>query len=218
MPITLEKLFSPTATVSFEFLGDTVNVVWAPFRYTGEMQELAEKVVAEQEVDQAALTDLRAEAKQLLDSAAAIEEEDGDEAQIAALREEGADKLGEAQKAEIRLSHRDKRSIREVLATLLVSWDVLDARGKPVPTTLEELRRLPDPFVQAVFLSLSSESRPDPQKAPNSDEPSRTGRTSARSQIGTSTSSPRMPSGSARSSSTNARHGRGHTRSGGRGR
>lgn len=35
MPITLEKLFSPTVTTTSPFLGETVSVTWSPLRYTG---------------------------------------------------------------------------------------------------------------------------------------------------------------------------------------
>ncbi|MHB8398429.1 MAG: hypothetical protein ACYDCI_05770 [Candidatus Limnocylindrales bacterium] len=139
MPITLEKLLSPKVTTPVEFLGETIDVTWAPFRYTGEMQELAERLSDEETAESEAIAELRAEGKD-----------------------------DEAQSRQIRLDHRDKRSLREVLSRLLVSWEVFEGR-KRLPTDLATLNRLPDVFLTVVFLSLGRENQPDPQTAPNSD-------------------------------------------------
>lgn len=175
MPITLDKLFSPTAESSFEFLGESVTVVWAPWRWTGEMQEMADKLSAEADEEGEAIADLKAA---------------GDE-QGAKQREQAFDLQA-------------KRRIRELLATLLVSWDVLDGRT-PVGVDLPTLNKLPDPFLETVLLSLYQESMPDPQKAPNSEKPSDTEQTtgSAPSRNGMNTSSARERSASRRSSSMN---------------
>jgi len=202
MPITLAKLFSPTATVSFPFLGETVNVVWAPFRYTGEMQELADRIAAEQAVDTDEIARLRASATDKFEEAARLEQADSpDPEAIAALRTEAAAALLEADASEVRLDHRDKAAVREVLSKLLVSWDVLDEAGKPIGTDVDTLARLPDVFNRTVFFSLSQENVPDPTKAPPSDEPS-SSKTATPSPTGSPSSRRRAPSASAPSSST----------------
>jgi hypothetical protein len=98
VPITLEKLFSATVSSSFEYMGETVNLVWAPARYTGEMYELAEKMDRE------------------------IEETNEE---IAAL-EEGETK--KAIRLLARARQADRRGVRAFLAALLVSWDVMDGK------------------------------------------------------------------------------------------
>lgn len=58
MPLTLEKLFSPTVTSTLEVLGEVVTLTWAPARYTGEMDELAERLTLENAADEDALAEL----------------------------------------------------------------------------------------------------------------------------------------------------------------
>ncbi len=215
MPITLEKLFSPTATVSFPFLGETVNVTFAPWKYTGEMQDLLDRLQAEQATE-------REEMAVLIEQANARDAEadrlnGSHAADVATLRARAAELRDEASQHEVRLDHRDKAALRDVLSKLLVTWDVLDAKGKPIPTTGESLNGLPDVFLWAVFLSLNQENQPDPTPAPPSNEPS-SSRTTARSRTGSRTSLKPEPSVSRRSSSTNGRNGRSTTRSGVAGR
>lgn len=139
MPITLEKLFSPTVDTSFDFLGETVHVTWAPFRYTGEMQAFAEKLGDDERAEQLAIAELRA---------------DGHEE--------------EASAREVALDYSDKRALRQMLSVLLVGWDVMDGK-KQVKTDLATLNTLPDVFLRVVFLSLAQANQPDPPKAPNSE-------------------------------------------------
>lgn len=196
MPITLEKLFSPTATASFEFLNETVTVEYCPWRWTGEMQSV-------------------------FDTFSREEEEEAE--RIAELREAGD--MAAVQASERKLNIANKRLFREMLACdsaegrpagLLVAWDVMRGKKAVVPT-LAELNRLPDFFLTCVFLALGTENAPDPQTAPNSDEPSNTERTSVSSPTGTGSSRGRGSLASHRSSSTNGRNGRSVTRSGSRG-
>lgn len=208
MPITLAKLFSPTATVSFPFLGETVNVTWAPFKYTGEMQELAEKMVAEDETDKAEIAALRTEGDEATAEAARLLAfgEGTPEFLGAAVHQAKAVAAYDAlNKRELRLDSRDKQYLRESVSRLVVTWDVLGEDRKPIPTDLATLKTLPDFFIRTVFVSLSNESQTDPLSALESDEPSPTGKISARSRTGTSSSPGRGRSVSPRSSSTNGR-------------
>lgn len=188
MPITLEKLFSPTLTVSFPFLEETVNVTWAPWRWTGEMQDLVDRMRAEFDAERDGLEERMK---------AAIEAEGADEETV----REGV------RHALVEMSKADMAFVREMLSRLLVSWDVLDDDGKARPTDMAEMKRLPDQFLTAVWQALAKESAPDPSSAPNSDEPSDTETGSAPSPAGTSTSEPPRPSVSRRSSSTNVQSG-----------
>lgn len=218
MPITLAKLFSPTVRTSFLFLDETVNVVFAPLRYTGEMQDLAERLTGEMQVSADELDALRDEAAAADAAADQLDAEpEKDEAAVQELRDQAMVARGKAVSSEVELDHRGKAIIREFLARLLVSWDVLGEDGKPISTDIAELNRLPDLFLQVVFLSLKGENAPDPTKAPPSDEPSNTGESSAPSPAGTDTSPQPEPSASPRSSSTNGRKPRAATRSGARG-
>lgn len=205
MPITLEKLFSPTAPSSFPFLGEIVHVTWAPFRWTGEMQELAERLSDESAVEKAAIAALKEEAEAIEAEAVALVVE-VDLPKALDLRARASALTDEAMTRELRLDTQDKTNMRDFLVTLLVTWDVLDDAGKPLPTDKATLRTLPTPFLQAVFTSLSMESQPDPQKAPESVEPSNTEKISAPSPTGTPSSSKPARSVSRRSNSTN-----GHT-------
>lgn len=186
MPITLEKLFSPTATTSFEFLGETVTVEFSPWRWTGEMQALVNEFAREDEEEAERIAEARVS---------------GD--------------VAEADKRERELDLTNKRRLREMLACdagehrpagLLVSWDVMRGKKAVVPT-LDELNRLPDYFLSCVFLALGAENMPDPKTASTSDEPSNTERTSVPSPTGTSSSRARESSPSRRSSSTNGQSG-----------
>jgi len=173
MPITLEKLLSPTAETSFEFLGETVHVTFAPMRYTGEMQDFAQRLSDEQSVERDAIADLREQADELIKQAAKGNTGDLDRARAAELR-------ANAENREVQLGLRDRKALRDSLASngdgnggppgLLVAWDVMEGR-KPLPTDRKTIDRLPDLFLQILFLNLARENQPDPQKAPTSDEP-----------------------------------------------
>lgn len=98
MPITLEKLFSRTVSSSFEWDGETVNLVWSPARYTGEMYDLAEK--------------MDREIREAQDAIAELEETEESEANRL---------LAQARQI-------DRRGVRRFLSQLLVSWDVMDGK------------------------------------------------------------------------------------------
>lgn len=164
MPITLEKLLSPTAEVSFEFMGETVNVTFAPMRYTGEMQDLALRLSDEETTEQAKIKALRAEAVEIVASANGNKEA----RKIAVAR--AAELNGDAETRERKLELRDRKAIRDFLGSLLVSWDVMEGR-KPLPINRPTLDRLPDLFLKYVFVTIGQENQPDPLKAPHSDEP-----------------------------------------------
>lgn len=174
MPITLEKLLSPTAETSFEFMGETVTVTFAPMRYTGEMQDFSQRLSEEETAEQARITELREEATTVLAEAGK-----GKEAQaLAAAR--AAELRGDADDRERKMDLRDRKALRDALASngnadggppgLLVSWDVMEGR-KPLKTDRATLDRLPDIFLRVVFLSLARENQPDPPKAPTSEGP-----------------------------------------------
>lgn len=220
MPITLKKLFSPTARSSFDFLDETVNVVWAPFKYTGEMQDLAEKLIEESAQDRGEIDQLRKEADAATAEAARLRAgPDVDVLRVAVLEAEAAAAMDQVNTREVRLDSRDKRALRRTLSGLLVSWDVLDEDRKPIPTDEATLAKLPDAFLQVLFMNMARENQPDPTKAPASDAQSDTGRTiSEQSPTGTTTSRPRARSASPRLSSTRGRSERATTRSGARGR
>lgn len=215
MPITLDKLFSRTVSTSFPFMDEVVNVTFAPDRVTGEMYELAAQLEADSEGDTeeiAALREALAETTATVEKLAAAAEPDAE--RLAELQAEADAATVALRSREIALDQRSKKSIRDMLATLLVGWDVLGADGQPIGTDLPVLNTLPDLFLTTVFLSLNGENLPDPQNAPPSDEPSNTGKDSARSRSGTSSSPRRARSVSPRSSSTNGRTARATTPSG----
>lgn len=172
MPITLEKILSPTAETSFEFMDETVHVTFAPLRYTGQMQEMAERLSDDEKAEQDEIRALREQADELLASATP-EDKEAAESKAAGLRADAASR-------EQRLDLRDRRAVRDALATdgdakggppgMLVAWDVMEGR-KALPTDRATLDRLPDIFLRLVFLSLARENMPDPPKAPTSDEP-----------------------------------------------
>jgi len=161
MPITLEKLLSPTADTSFEFMGETVNVTFAPMRYTGEMQDFAQRLADEETAEKAKIADLREEAVQIVASA------NGNVEARAVAVARAAELNGEADSREQTLDLRDRKALRDALAGLLVSWDVMEGR-KPLGVDRKTLDRLPDLFLRIVFLSLARENQPDPQRAPDS--------------------------------------------------
>jgi hypothetical protein len=144
MPITLEKLFSATNETSFEYEGETVNVTWAPSRYTGEMDDLAAKIDQETEENAAALTEL-------LDD----DDKRGAMNLIATIR------------------HTSRLTTRRFLAALLVTWDVLDGKD-PLPTDEATLAKLPPEFLDAVFRAITRDNQEDPPKpdpSPATSEP-----------------------------------------------
>ncbi len=219
MPITLEKLFSPTAKVEFEFLDEIIHVTFAPFRYTGEMQDMADKMTAETDTVRDELVALRAQAADATKRADALDESpERDEAQVLAIRAMANETYAEIEKREAKLTVKERSLIRRFLSELLVTWDVLMPDGKPHPTDEASLKKLPDAFLLVVFLKLVGENQPDPTNAPGSDDSSTTEKSSARSRPGTNTSRPPAPSGSRHSSSTKGRTARAGTRSGGGGR
>lgn len=219
MPITLEKLFSPTAKVEFEFLDETVHVTFAPFRYTGEMQDMADKLSADSDAAREEIVALRAQAEDAQKRWKALQAEpDRDEEQIRAIRRMASESYAEIEKRENKLTVLERTLIRRFLSELLVTWDVMVAPKQPHPTDEESLKKLPDAFLLVVFTKIVGENQPDPTNAPPSDDSSSTEKSSAQSPAGTSSSPRRERSGSPRSSSTNGRTPRAGTRSGGGGR
>lgn len=239
MPITLEKLFSPQITTTFPFLGDDVTIVFAPWKWTAEMQEIAEATVASGEAEEADIAAAKDRARILFAEAEATEPTepevanatDAEAATVIAQRVEAAKDLrvraatilGEVGSRELHLSGVQVGSYRRFLGELLVSWDVLGEDGKPIPTDEATMKRLPTTFIISVFNAITAESQPDPTNAPPSGKPSDTGtepvrEISAQSPTGIRTSSQRARSASPRSTSTRGRKGRATTRSGGSGR
>lgn len=174
MPITLEKILSPTADTEFDFLGETVHVTFAPLRYTGAMQDLAQRFSDEDNESRVSIAEAR-------DRAAAVIAEAGSDPEALTLANaQAAEIQSSADERERALDLRERRQLRESLASdgdgkggppgLLVSWDVLEGR-KPLAPTRANLDKLPDVFLRLVFVSLAWENQPDPQKAPTSDEP-----------------------------------------------
>jgi hypothetical protein len=218
MPITLEKLFSPTAEFEIEFLGETIKVSWQPWRYTAEMQELAEKLTGENAEQRAEVVELAELVEQQTAQADRLEEAGADPDEVARLRveaEKGADEITSRQ---LVMATQYSDTIRKMLASLVVDWDVLDENGQPVPTTEAQMKRLPTRFLMAVWNGMTAESQPDPTKEARSNGASNTEKGSAkRSPSGTGSCAPRARSGSHRSTSTKGRGGRKRTRSGARG-
>jgi len=168
MPLTLEKLFSPTVPSSLVVMGETVHLLWAPSRYTGEMDELADHLATEEAQDSASVAMLEAE---------------GDEDGAAALKHT--------------MERKNAAAARTFVAQLLVSWDVLDGKD-PIPFDEASLKRLPDFFVIAVFLAMSEENATDPTNAPSSNGTSAPKASSARSPRGSPSSGARKSSKSRR--------------------
>jgi hypothetical protein len=168
MPLTLDKLFSETLESEFEFLGEIVHITWAPARYTGEMDDFAEKLTDEESRERAELEEL-----------------------IAAGQVEPAEKLRQ------RMERQDKRNLRRILSQLIVSWDLMDGTA-PFPTDEMSLSKLPATFLSLTFLAIAADNQPDPQKAPGSDEPSDPKESSAPSLNGTASSGELTTSGSPR--------------------
>ena len=68
--------------------------------------------------------------------------------------------------AELRLSEAqtDKQPVNglvNLLDGMLVSWDVLEDDGKPMPVTVENLRRLPVNFLAEVANTITEDMRPN---------------------------------------------------------
>jgi hypothetical protein len=168
MPITLEKLFSPSLPLVFEYLGEDVNVRWSPSRYTGEMDDLAEQMDREQEESSAELL-------------AALQAED--EAAAKAIR--------------ATMQHRDRQATLRFLAALIVEWDVMDGLV-PFGTDEAALKKLPPEFLEKVFREIASENKADPPKPERSDEPSAPEDSSVKSRRGSRSSGARTTSGSPR--------------------
>lgn len=168
MPLTLEKLFSPTVPSSFEFMGETVHLAWAPSRYTGEMDDFAVRMSAEMTADKARVVELR-------------EAGETDEADTLARK----------------IERDDAATARRFVTQLLVTWDVLDGED-PLPITEESLKRLPTFFVIATFNAMSEENTVDPQNAPDSADTFNGKVRPARSPRGTNSSGARKSSGSRR--------------------
>lgn len=174
MPITLEKILSPTAESSFEFMGETVNVTFAPMRYTGEMQDFAQRVTDEDNAEEAEIAELHEQAAAILAEAGK-----GKEAQALA-QAQAAEINARADDRERKMDLRQRKVLRDYLASdgdgsggpagMLVSWDVMEGR-KALKTDRKTLDRLPDLFLRLVFINLARENQPDPPKAPHSDEP-----------------------------------------------
>jgi hypothetical protein len=61
------------------------------------------------------------------------------------------------------------------LATLLVSWDLLDDKGKPIPITAESLRRVSLEVLNVVLGAINADMLPDPTPAATSNGSSPTG-------------------------------------------
>ncbi|HEY8818411.1 MAG TPA: hypothetical protein VIM25_06290 [Candidatus Limnocylindrales bacterium] len=168
MPITLDKLFSATVSSSFEYMGETVEMTWAPARYTGEMADLAEKLDADIEATQAEIDE-------------AVAEEDG----------------RKAMRLRIRAQQLDRKTVRRFLSALLVSWDVLDGK-KPFPTDEASLAKLDPSFLAAAFTSLGEENRPDPTRPDHSNGTSAPKASPAPSRRGSRSSGGLTTSGSPR--------------------
>jgi hypothetical protein len=166
--LTLEKLFSTTVSSYVEWGEEVVTVQWAPARWTGEMDDLAE---------------------------ALSEEEDRERAEVARLRENGdtaaADKMAQ------KLQRQDRRNVRKILATIIVTWDLLDG-VEPFPTDEEHLAKLPDAFNEAVFKAITEGNHVDPRKARDSGDTSAPTASSAKSRRGTRSSEGRTSSESPR--------------------
>lgn len=165
MPLQLAQLFSATLHVSVtippEMTGgveESIDVEWAPARYTGEMDELASEI-AEMESD--------------------------GKAEVQELEDAGQKEAAFALVATI--NRRIVRSTRRLLSQIVVGWDLMDGK-KPHPTDLEGLLKLPDAFVMLVFQGISEGNQVDPPKAPGSSDTSVPGASSARSRRGTSSS------------------------------
>jgi hypothetical protein len=168
MPLSLDKLFSKTLTATLLWDGETVSIEWAPARYTGEMDDLVDEYAEEENADKVKIAELRAA---------------GDRT--------GADAL------QRRINRRNTQRVREYLAALIVTWDVMDG-DVPYPTDIASLKKLPDVFLLECFRTLGEENQPDPPKARDSDDTSVPKASSARSQRGTRSSRARTTSASRR--------------------
>lgn len=77
-------------------------------------------------------------------------------------------KLTPAVEARLNQANADNRpagGVAEELARLIASWDVLDAKGKPEPITVELLRELPTRFLLAMVSAIGADARPNASSA-----------------------------------------------------
>lgn len=67
----------------------------------------------------------------------------------------------------VTLSEENKvnEQLIDVLNWLVVSWDVLDDKGKPLPVTKTWLRKLPSAFLYTLFGEILADLRPNAQSA-----------------------------------------------------
>lgn len=56
---------------------------------------------------------------------------------------------------------------RFFLGICIISWDLQDDKGKPVPVSEDVLSTLPDPYVEAIFEELRQASAVSPKKDRN---------------------------------------------------
>lgn len=57
------------------------------------------------------------------------------------------------------------KAVIKVLTDVVGSWDLLDDRGKPIPVTVQNLAKLPLPFLWDVLNFLDSEASPKAESA-----------------------------------------------------
>lgn len=84
-----------------------------------------------------------------------------------------ATKPGKGKKPqETGLSWRDVMDGNErfygLVAEIIVSWDVLDEEGQPLPVTVEWLGMLPQDFLSGMIVALIADGRANPTKGENS--------------------------------------------------
>lgn len=79
---------------------------------------------------------------------------------------------------------QDFEDLCELIAGILISWDVTDDAGEMVPPTKERLMDLPFPFLMEVSSHFREEAEENPTNAGPSSEPSRRKGSRARSRRG----------------------------------
>lgn len=60
------------------------------------------------------------------------------------------------------LDRMGDKSVSDVLAELLSSWDLTDDKDKPLPISAEQLNNLPVPFLRAVWDTVREDIYPNP--------------------------------------------------------
>lgn len=88
----------------------------------------------------------------------------------------------------------DPGAFEELLKPILVSWDLLDDDGTPLPITREGLHKLPMEFIGELVLVLSSNAKIDEDAGKASDATSQQTGEQAASPIGISSSEPPVTS------------------------